>query len=261
VDFQLASELSGMRLIPTLLFADPWGYKGLSLELIGSVLKDWGCDCILFFNYNRINMGLGNDDVREHLDALFGLDRAEGLRQRLADLTDEPGRPRIRELMVIEEIAQALRSIGGDYVLPFRFKDDRGTRTSHHLIFVSKHPLGYKIMKDIMWKQSSSAPQGVASFEYNPADRRCPLLFEYARPLDELEEMLLDDFAERRLTMKQVFEEHNVGRPFVGRNYKDALMRLEAAGKIAASPTAAQRQPRTFADHVLVTFPRRNSLG
>jgi three-Cys-motif partner protein len=54
------------KLVPTLFFVDPWGYKGLSLELINSVVKNWGCDCIFFFNYNRINMGLGNEAVKEH---------------------------------------------------------------------------------------------------------------------------------------------------------------------------------------------------
>ncbi len=45
-------------LVPTFLFVDPWGYKGLSLGLINSVLKNWGCDCVFFFNYNRINLGI-----------------------------------------------------------------------------------------------------------------------------------------------------------------------------------------------------------
>ena len=56
-----------MNLIPTLFFVDPWGYKGLSLRLVNSVLKDWGCDCLFFFNYNRINMGLKNPIVEEHM--------------------------------------------------------------------------------------------------------------------------------------------------------------------------------------------------
>ena len=55
---ELVEQLEGVRLVPTLLFVDPWGYKGLSLRLIGSVLKDWGSDCIIFFNFNRINSGL-----------------------------------------------------------------------------------------------------------------------------------------------------------------------------------------------------------
>src|SRR6266700_505037 len=54
-------------LIPTLFFVDPWGYKGLSLGLINSVLKNWGCDCVFFFNYNRINMGLNNQAVEDHM--------------------------------------------------------------------------------------------------------------------------------------------------------------------------------------------------
>ena len=37
-----------INLAPTLFFVDPWGYKGLSLKLINSVLKNWGCDCIFF---------------------------------------------------------------------------------------------------------------------------------------------------------------------------------------------------------------------
>jgi len=69
-----------MRLVPTLFFVDPWGYKGLSLRLINSVLKNWACECIFFFNYGRINMGLSNTIVKEHMDALFGEVRGEELR-------------------------------------------------------------------------------------------------------------------------------------------------------------------------------------
>ena len=52
---EIVKMFEEMNLIPTLFFVDPWGYKGLSLRLVNSVLKDWGCDCIFFFNYNRIN--------------------------------------------------------------------------------------------------------------------------------------------------------------------------------------------------------------
>jgi three-Cys-motif partner protein len=48
VGHELAESLRQMNLIPTFLFVDPWGYKGLSLELINSVLPNWGCDCVFF---------------------------------------------------------------------------------------------------------------------------------------------------------------------------------------------------------------------
>ena len=65
---QIVKRYEEMNLVPTLMFVDPWGYKGLSLRLINAVLKDWACECIFFFNYNRINMGVNNDSVKDHIE-------------------------------------------------------------------------------------------------------------------------------------------------------------------------------------------------
>ena len=140
-------------------------------------------------------------------------------------------------------------------MLPFRFKDDGGSRTSHHLIFVSKGFKGYEIMKEIMAKESSDAEQGVAKFEYNPVDAGMTqqLLFKLSRPLDDLGDMLLQDFAGRTLTMREIYEQHNVDRPFIKKNYKDVLKQLEEHQKI----TSSQHRKSTFADNVRVTFPVR----
>lgn len=242
------------KLVPTLFFVDPFGYKGLSLQLINSVVKDWGCDCIFFFNYNRINMGLSNMAVQDHMNALFGQSRADIVREKLQPLS-----PQERELTVVEAICEALKEMGGEYVLPFRFKHEIGHRTSHHLIFVSKHVKGYETMKEIMAKESTDQDQGVASFEYNPATTQQPLLFELTRPLDELEFMLLGKFSKRTLTMKEIYDQHHVGTPYISKNYKAVLNKLEAKGKILAEPPANERQKRkgeiTFADSVKVTFP------
>jgi len=239
-----------MNLIPTLFFVDPWGYKGLSLRLINSVLKDWGCDCIFFFNYNRINLGLTNPKVKEHMDALFGEAHADKLRIKLNGMS-----PHDRELTIIEELGESLQEMGGKYVLPFRFKDERGTRTSHHLIFVSKNVLGYKIMKDIMAKESSESLHGVPGFEYNPASRQYPLLFELSRPLDDLGDMLLSKYAGHQLAMKEIYEGHNIGTPYVSKNYKDIFKKLELEGKIRCVPPVSKRRKNTFADKTLVIFP------
>ena len=238
-----------MSLVPTFFFVDPWGYKGLSLRLINSVLKDWGCDCIFFFNYNRINMGLGNESVKEHIDALFGEERADELRGEVDGLG-----PRERELAVVEAIGQSLQEMGGKYVLPFRFCRAEGERTSHHLIFVSKHVLGYNIMKDIMARESSGKEQNVPTFEYNPSFGNQGLLFELARPLDDLGEMLLNEFSGKTMTMNETFEAHHVGRRFIKKNYKEVLKTLESSGRIDVDPPADHRKKNTFADHVKVTF-------
>jgi three-Cys-motif partner protein len=254
VGTEVVELFNKMKMIPTFFFVDPWGYKGLSLGLINSVVKNWGCDCVFFFNYNRVNMGLPNEVVKEHMDVLFGAERAGSVRGRLEGLS-----PDEREALILEELSEALKEMGVKYVLPFTFKNEAGSRTTHHLIYVSNAFRGYEIMKEIMAKESSDASQGVASFEYSPASNRFPLLFELVRPLEDLEEELVRTFRGKTLTMYDVYLGHSIGRRFIKRNYKRALNNLEVAGKLIAVPPANKRRiqkgERTFADDVRVTFP------
>lgn len=251
----IVQAFNQLKLVPTLFFVDPWGYKGLSLELINSVVKNWGCDCLFFFNYNRINMGLGNSSVKEHMNALFGETRADSLREKLQALKSEE-----REVTIVEAICEALQEMGGKYVLPFRFKHENGNRTSHHLIFVSKHFKGYEIMKDIMAKESSEQNQGVPSFEYNPVTSMQPLLFEFCRPLDELEQMLLDEFAGQTITMEEIYRQHSVGKSYIRKNYKTALNNLENKGKITAEPPANKRKKIPLEIQLKLHFHRSSKL-
>jgi three-Cys-motif partner protein len=256
VGTQIVQMFSQMKLIPTFFFVDPWGYKGLSLKLINSVLKNWGCDCVFFFNYNRVNMGLNNKAVKEHIYALFGEERADTLRDKLSGL-----KPEERETLILEELSEALIQMGAKYVLPFTFKNEAGSRTTHHLIYVGKAFLGYDIMKEIMAKESSDTRQGVASFEYSPASEKYPVLFHFTTPLDDLGDELVRKFAGQRLSMDAIYMAHSIGRPFIRRNYKRVLNELEESGKITATPPAKERRvqngERTFANRVVVTFPKR----
>ena len=203
-----------------------------------------------------MNLALQNDAVTEHIVALFGEERAAELRELLAGME-----PDEREMMIIEQLCEAIKEIGPQFILPFCFKDERGVRTSHHLIFVSKHFLGYEIMKGIMARESSGAEQGVPSFEYNPFDAnrngRQGLLFQLSRPLEDLAEMLLNDFAGRTLTVDDVYMEHNLNRPYIRKNYKSVLLQLENAKKILAARKPRQKK-NAMADDVRVTFPPRS---
>src|SRR5262245_11478762 len=147
--------------------------------------------------------------------------------------------------------------MGVKYVLPFRFRDENGKRTSHHLIFVSKSFRGYAIMKEIMAKESSRADQGVPSLEYSPADERFPMLFSLTRPVEALADDLRQKFAGKTLLMKQIYEAHNMGTPYIASNYKDALLRLESEKRIIAIPPVDKRPKRkgalTFGDRTVVS--------
>jgi len=148
---EIATLFHSSTLPPTFFFVDPWGYKGLSLNLVSSVIKDWGCDCVFFFNYNRVSMGINNDAIKPHMASLFGDEQLNFVRSEC----DKAASPAEREMIVVRELCNALKQNGSRFVLPFRFKNGEGTRTSHHLIFLSKNFRGYEIMKEIMYKEST----------------------------------------------------------------------------------------------------------
>lgn len=251
----IAAQFERMSVIPVLAFIDPWGYKGLSLRLVNAFLKDWGCDCLFFFNYARINAGLNNPKVRSHMEALFESE-TQPLIEKLSGANPEQ-----REALIVEAIASALRVHGHRYVLPFCFKNLSGKRTTHHLIFVTKHFKGYEVMKEIMAKESSTESQGVASFQYMPATTlNQGLLFELNRPLDSLQELLLSEFAGRTMSMIEIYQEHSIDKPFLSSNYKVILKKMEDEGIIK---TSGRKSNRGFADNIICTFPTAlaNYLG
>ena len=256
VDDEAARYFEETRLIPSFSFIDPFGYKGLSLKIIKGVIKDWGCDCVFFFNYNRINAGISNQFVAPHMDALFGKERADALRAKLPALT-----PVLREAAILEELANEIKGLGGTYVLPFTFKNTSGNRTSHNLIFVSKHIRGYSIMKSIMAGESSTYDEGVPSFTYSPADESTPLLFSLAQPLSQLKQSLLDKFSGQEMNFKKIYESHSIDTPYVEKNYRETLKQLENEGTIDVRSTKGKRPAGTFAEHVLIRFPVGVQIG
>ena len=112
-------------------------------------------------------------------------------------------------------------------------------------------------MKEIMARSSSEANQGVPTFEYCLATTKQPFLLLFKRPLDDLEKMLLEEYRGQSLRMIQVYRNHHVGKPFIKRNYKELLTKMEQNGLIKAEPSLSERKRGTFADNVMVKFPEK----
>jgi three-Cys-motif partner protein len=250
VDDHLTQFFQSRRRGPSILFADPFGYKGLTLDLINAVIRDWGCECIFFFNYNRIRAGLNNPVVYGHMERLFGAKRAAALRDTLWPL--DPGE---RERAILLELEQALTDAYGRYVLTFCFKHGLSSRTSHYLIFVTKNFLGYRIMKETMAVESTSGWQDVPSYCFDPRDLEQQRLFELDQPLDKLMRMLPVQLTGKTMTFGEIYRTHSVGLPYIEKNYRSVLRTLEAQGAIHVDSGGKRRRAGTFADHVQITFP------
>ena len=241
--------------VPALTFIDPWGYKGLTRHLIAEVVKDFGCEAIFFFNYSRINAAIENGLVEPHMEAMFAPEGLPALREALRMLD-----PLQREKEVLRAMGESLRSMplprhtGRVLLIPFRFARPGGR--AHYIFFVTKHPRGYMIMKDVMARRGIRDQDGVPRFEYVPSWSGEQLSFEAARPLLLLPDDLLRRYAGRRLEVRQIVEEHNVGTPFIPKNYKDVLLKMEAEGRVECVGKS-RRTPGTMADENVIVFPAR----
>lgn len=255
LDIKASDIFKDTQIIPSLIFIDPWGYKGVSQELIYSLTKDWGCDAILFFNYNRISSAINNPVVEKHMKALFGEKRYLELDDMLKyNRTD-------KENLIINEFGEAMRDIGIEYVLPFKFKDELRDRTSHYIIFLSKNFTAFKIMKEIMASSSSDSLEGVASFEYIANNnKQLSFLYDYSAPLAELGNDLLHTYAGKSITFEQLFYEHSRNNRFIEKNYREILINLEKEGKIQCNPSTCERRKNTLSKNVKIIFPPAENI-
>lgn len=233
--------------VPAFFFADPWGYRGVSIDLIEAAISHWGCDFMFFFNYNRINMNLGSEAMNAPIDEFFRPERARELRGTVAQL-----RPREREDAVVKAMQGGVKELGA-LVEKFKYLSKTGARTTHHLMYVSKHRLGISLFKEISAKESTSFEDEVPSLEHNPAGKNGQgLLFS---PLGQLEMDLKETFAGMSLTTEQIYHQHHNGKPYILKNYRQAVLNLKEAGVVSIHPSWETRAGKeSLPINVLVTF-------
>jgi len=251
ISHDISSYFKEKYKMPSFSFVDPCGYEGLTYDLINSLTRDWGCDCVFFFNFNRVNMALTNDKVEDHINKLFTIKVANRLRSEIKNLAGDK-----REELIIKELCYQYSYNDLFFVLPFKFVFKDKDRTSHYLIFVTKNSTAYKIMKEIMWSVSSTHIDNIGSFSFKPNNSKKNTQMNLFSQLDalnhSLDEILLKDFRGQSLKVKQIYEKHNKNTPFVLKNYKEALLRLEEKGKIKAFPE--KRRINTMGDDVMIKF-------
>ena len=89
-----------------------------------------------------------------------------------------------------------------------------------------------------------------------PEHVQTPGLFDHlVKPLSELEEAVLREFAGQVMRAGDVHMQHGLDSRYTEQNYKTVLKRLEHEGRVQCNPSANQRKANTMKDETLVKFP------
>ncbi len=236
-------------------FIDPWGFKGISLDLLVSVVNRWGCDCLFYISI---------DGIRRNLSI-------PAQENELADIFLEEGLDELREFQplgrngmsfhakVIEELRTALRKRFNQrlYFVPFAFEKGKRKAVSHYLIFLTKKWRGFEIMKDTMAKHSMRNTEGEPLYRWREQDVTSEI--DFPESVSHVRERLMELFSGRRLTVKSIKEQYHIKGYFgTNRNITRGLVILRDENRIKASdPAGKRRRKDTIADDIVVHFPDR----
>lgn len=131
---------------PSLLFIDPFGYKGVETAVLAKFFKNWGNEIFIFVNTKRIHPALINEKFDELVKLWF------------PTTLDQLKKDRRYTLNVQERLSLIINSIGKEYeqaigekvyYTAFRFQEEDSEATSHYILHLTKHPKGFELIKTI----------------------------------------------------------------------------------------------------------------
>jgi len=219
--------VQGMQIIPTLLFFDPFGYKGINSKVLANFMTKFGNEIFLFFNIKRIHAAIENEKFDELMTELFPTtinkirnDRKYklGVQERLA--------------LIIENLADEFKIIVPNVLhCAFKFQEEDSTATSHYIIHFTKHPKGYELVKQVYHDFDNIGAtldrDGTYTFDAKLMGNNSTFLFDFGdENVAALGKQLLQTYKGKTIDARSLFDEHQQGGKYCGTHYAKALRDL-----------------------------------
>jgi three-Cys-motif partner protein len=222
-------EAAGKTLAPTFLFADPCGVRGVHFATLQRLLKSCKSEIFLFFNMDGLKriLGLAEKQGPTLTEFLGSEDAATDLSKVIQNMSPED-----KENAIFAKYTDIVRQkTGANYITSFRIEKEKRRGTSHYLIHITKHPLGFRIMKDVMYSAgtTTSGRKGLALMQKSVQSGYTLLDPEW----DEFKESILSYLDEPKRA--SYFYKDLPEQPdnlFCEPAYREALLELEKEGKI-----------------------------
>lgn len=219
----------GRGLAPTFLFVDPCGVSGASYDTIRAVMVNDKCEAFIFFNIDGVRRIAGLSALSPVLVELMGdAARARALYEKLRTTRNV----REREEIILFEYRKAVEEgMGAKYIIPFRVEHEDQRKASHYLIHATRHPLGFKIMKDVMYRRGHGEDEpGGLELRQKGRTYFVPMFDKHA----DLKAEILEALRTKPLRVSVFYDDWTM-RPTdmqCETAYRQTLLELEKDGKI-----------------------------
>jgi three-Cys-motif partner protein len=219
----------------TIAFLDPCRASGYGAEEIRAILRKKFGECLIFWNYVGVNRWLGSLAAEQssgsQLSHMFGT--SDALRTALEIWRSARSLPE-KERGLLSHFLNCVRDYSGaEFLVPFRFVSASANRTSHYLVHCSRHPLAFRLMKEVMGSLRSSDDPGQFSFlGYSDLGDQISLFVPEAEV--EAAEAILTELGKGQRPVR-LFTKQWIERPsdlFREKDYREILLQLEADGRI-----------------------------
>ncbi len=138
----------GLNIPPTFAFLDPFGFKGMPMDLVARLLRCDKCEVLITFMAKFINRFSESEYHEEALDEFFGTREWRGVH----DITD----PERRRRFFLDLYTDGLKTrVPGVHVRFFEMWDSFN-QLLYYLIFATNSVRGMEVMKDAMWAVDKS---------------------------------------------------------------------------------------------------------
>jgi three-Cys-motif partner protein len=240
-------ETKGKSLAPTFLFVDPCGVNGVYFDTLARLMNFGSCEIFLFFNIDGLRRILGLGEARgDTLAQFFGSDNEA---EDLLKVIEGKSSSEKEDLIIGRYYDIVKRDIGANYISGFRIEKENRRTVSHYLIHITRHELGFRIMKSIMWGvgKTEAGRGGLALMQKSLAEGH--VLFD--PEWDAFKESILNELTAPRKAA--YFYSELPGHPdnlFCEPAYREALLELEQDGSIiildsnGKATTASTRRQR-----------------
>lgn len=227
---------NGKNECPSVLFIDPFGYKGIDTNILSQFLNYWGNELFIFINTKRINPALENDKFEPLMRCLFPKS-FDNLKNQVRDKTRVAERLRF----IVDNLGNEYKKLLGDnvYYTAFKFQEEDIETTSHFILHLTKSWRGFDLIKQIYndFANVGTIFDGVNTYTFDVKKILNPVedLFDVtSENIDVLKDKLYMTYRGREISAMDVFEEHQKKELYCRKHYTEALRRLVSEGKLTS---------------------------